>query len=134
MKTLSIRQPYASLIMAQVKRFETRSWNTGYRGKITIHAAKGYDAADRDMAAQLRRFPEARAIIDADLPLGCVLGIVELRKVYRTHELLPRLSPMEHALGNYEPGRYAWLVKVVDIFPQPVPAVGKLGLWEWSQS
>lgn len=45
MKAITIWQPWASLIalgakQIYVKRFETRSWATSYRGPIAIHAAK----------------------------------------------------------------------------------------------
>jgi hypothetical protein len=39
MKTLSIRQPYASLICRGIKKVENRSWETKYRGKLLIHAS-----------------------------------------------------------------------------------------------
>ena len=40
MKVLSIKEPFASLIMNKKKRIETRSWKTNYRGEIYIHASK----------------------------------------------------------------------------------------------
>ena len=39
MKTLSIRQPFASLICRGIKTIENRTWNTAYRGKLLIHAS-----------------------------------------------------------------------------------------------
>lgn len=39
LRCITIRQPYPSLIAHQVKRFETRSWKTSYRGPLAIHAA-----------------------------------------------------------------------------------------------
>ena len=39
MKTLSIRQPLASLICRGIKTIENRSWHTTYRGKFLIHAS-----------------------------------------------------------------------------------------------
>ena len=39
MKTLSIRQPFASLICRGIKTIENRSWKTTYRGKLLIHAS-----------------------------------------------------------------------------------------------
>jgi hypothetical protein len=39
MKTLSVRQPYASLICWGLKKIENRSWDTAYRGKLLIHAS-----------------------------------------------------------------------------------------------
>ena len=41
MKALSVRQPWWWAIMHAGKRIENRRWNTGYRGPILLHAAKG---------------------------------------------------------------------------------------------
>ena len=39
MKTLSIRQPFASLICRGIKTIENSSWKTTYRGKLLIHSS-----------------------------------------------------------------------------------------------
>jgi hypothetical protein len=39
MKILTVRQPWASLIVAGLKDVENRPWNTKYRGRLGIHAA-----------------------------------------------------------------------------------------------
>ena len=38
MKVLTIKQPWASLIVDGYKKYEFRSWKTKYRGKFLIHA------------------------------------------------------------------------------------------------
>jgi hypothetical protein len=38
MKTLTVRQPWASLIVTGAKDVENRSWPTSYRGTLLIHA------------------------------------------------------------------------------------------------
>lgn len=38
---LSVRQPFAHLIVAGVKDVENRDWPTSYRGTLLIHAAAG---------------------------------------------------------------------------------------------
>ena len=43
MKTITIKQPYASLIAAGIKKYEFRTWKSKYRGKLLIHAGKGID-------------------------------------------------------------------------------------------
>ena len=40
MKVLTIQEPYATFIMQGMKKIETRSWQTKYRGLIYIHAGK----------------------------------------------------------------------------------------------
>ena len=137
MKALSVRQPFASLLLKEKKRFETRDWalrRDMWGVKIALHASKTYDAADRYSTDNLMRWPELQSVLLGDLPLGGVLGIIIVEAVYRTHELAPKLSDLERAQGDYRPGRAAWDIKVVDVFPQPVAAVGKLGLWEWTNS
>lgn len=37
----------------------------------------------------------------------------------------------EMALGYWVPGNYAWELQNVRILPEPVPAKGKQGLWNW---
>lgn len=41
MKALSIRQPWAWLILNAGKDVENRQWRTRFRGRILIHAGKG---------------------------------------------------------------------------------------------
>lgn len=40
MKTITLHQPWASLVALGVKTIETRSWSTTYRGPLAIHAAQ----------------------------------------------------------------------------------------------
>ncbi len=39
-KCLSLKQPYAELIVSGRKTIELRKWNTKYRGQFLIHASK----------------------------------------------------------------------------------------------
>lgn len=39
----------------------------------------------------------------------------------------------EIALGDWTPGRYAWELANVKILPEPIPAKGKQGLWNWKE-
>lgn len=66
MKVLTIKQPWATLIMQKDKRFEFRSWRTKYRGDLLIHAGKGIDKE------AMKRF------IPKDMPIGKILGKVKL--------------------------------------------------------
>lgn len=43
MKCISIKQPWAWLIVNRYKPVENRKWKTKYRGPILIHASKGFD-------------------------------------------------------------------------------------------
>lgn len=99
MKTLSIKQPWASLICTPrndnpnlgIKDIENRTWKTNYRGKILIHAsgspAKGKFLAmnekQREFAAQNENF---NPLYFEDLPTSAIIGEVELIDCVINHE------------------------------------------------
>lgn len=56
MKALSIRQPWAWLIVNGYKDVENRTWPTNFRGRFLIHAGKHLDPA----MEKIRRDIEAR--------------------------------------------------------------------------
>jgi len=66
MKALSIKQPFAELILSGRKKIELRKWNTKFRGTFYIHASKIPD----EKAMEKFKFK--------DLPCGCVVGKVDL--------------------------------------------------------
>ena len=49
LRALTLTQPWASLIAAGAKHWETRSWRTRFRGELAIHAARN----DRDGRAEM---------------------------------------------------------------------------------
>lgn len=53
MKALSIKQPWAWLIVEGFKTIENRSWPTRQRGTILIHAGKGMTRAEYEEARSL---------------------------------------------------------------------------------
>lgn len=59
------------------KRFETRSWQTKYRGPIAIHAGKTMDMEYSEYLP-IKRAPQKHGIDNADLPLGVVVATAEL--------------------------------------------------------
>ena len=69
MKVLTIKQPWASLIIQGYKRFEFRSWQTKYRGELLIHAGKGID---KETVKRLEKY------IPENIPLGKIIGKVKL--------------------------------------------------------
>ena len=46
-------------------------------------------------------------------------------------DLLAKLPDAERAFGNYAPDRWMWGLADVQVLPEPVPAKGALGLWQW---
>ena len=127
MKTLSLTQPWATLVVTGAKRFETRSWTTTYRGPLLIHAAKKYPVFARRFALAEERF---LGRLLHDLPLGAIIGRVVLKNVCPTDEVRPYLTDLERLYGDYTPGRWAWELADAETFETPIPYRGALGLFE----
>ena len=68
MKVLTIKQPFATLIVEGLKEYEFRTWKTKYRGEFLIHAGKGVDKK------AMEKFKE----FNLDYPSGCIIGKVTL--------------------------------------------------------
>ncbi len=135
MKILSLWQPWASLLILGIKRYETRSWGTDFRGEFGIHAA-GYWGRECD---DFFRLPQIRAALEAhgirqvqDFPFGVVLGTAVLEDVVPTDAIRDQLPLFERLLGNYADGRRAWKLGPVTRYATPVRARGRQGFWEWT--
>lgn len=147
MKALTLTQPWASLVASGAKRFETRSWNTNYRGPLAIHAAKGFPKAAKAFSCDEFVQEGIQYRLPSELPRGGVLCVVELVDVMRVDRLLNEghgftiidkakgrmhLPAKQYLFGDFGEGRYAWLLGDVRRFDDPHPATGRLGLWDWT--
>lgn len=139
MKALTLTQPWATLVATGDKRFETRSWSTDYRGPLAIHAAKSLPEYARDfidhtpaVVTMLRR--AGYEYFDTDLPFGCVVATCQIVGCVSTDSSTFRMPPgKDRILGNFAPGRFAWILEDVSRVDPPVPARGSLGLWDWDE-
>ena len=143
-KTLSLWQPWASLCVHPLevyrKRYETRSWPcpSWLMGReVAIHATKTLqrearefveDAIDDGETFFTDAFDGLGLSLD-ELPLGAVLGVVRVVECLRMERVNP--TTQEVAFGDYEPGRYAWRLELVESFPEPIPARGAQKIWDW---
>src|SRR4051812_31769631 len=138
MKALTIRQPWAALIMAGSKDVENRVRPTSFRGRLAIHAGLRFAditsdsitsdsiTSDSITSDSIVAAAGAELGIPADavmtLPRGVIVGTVELHDCRRDSD-----SPW--AL----PDRWHWLVHDPEPLAEPVPATGRLGLWTWDE-
>ena len=139
LRARTLIQPWASLIAAGAKRWETRSWPTAYRGTVLIHAGQARvptERLDRD-----HRFVEEAmqvlGIADWDrLPKGAFVAVAEITGCTE----IPAGRGLEHGdsrdslCGDWRPGRDAWpLLNVRRIEPPyygPTLAIrGHQGIW-----
>lgn len=137
-KIISIIQPWATLIALREKRYETRSWNTKYRGELGIHASKKVDKSICN-EEPFRSTLAKHGYTYTNLPTGVILATCRLMdslEVVVNHGDSAVLglgrrfiSGNEFIFGDYNEGRFAWdLSDVISI--DHIPAKGQLGLWE----
>jgi hypothetical protein len=155
MRGLSLFQPWATAIALGSKRIETRSWQTGYRGLVAIHASKrkrvsellylrscwGWCGAMRGAGWRMG----GGSYVD-ELPFGAVVALAQLVQVRPTGvftqaELDARRMPegetletygwTERTMGDYALGRFGWILEDVRPLSKPYPYKGGLGMWRF---
>lgn len=121
MKCLSIKQPYAELLVSGRKTIELRTWNTKFRGEFLIHASKKIDKEACEMNN-----------IDSDsLIVGAKLGKADLYdvKFYKNKNSFARDKSKHLAATKYADHKYGFLVKNPRRFRKPIAMPGKLGFF-----
>jgi len=124
MKVLTIKEPYATLIKSGVKKIETRSWKTNYRGTIYIHAGIS------KITNKIKNNKELICLVD-ELNYGQIICSCELVDcILMTKEFIEKVKENhnEYITGLYEEGRYAWILDDIKII-KPIKAKGHLGIW-----
>jgi hypothetical protein len=133
MKCLSLKQPFATLVMIGAKRIETRSWPTGHRGPLAIHASGRLDPDARALCERepFRTRLKAAGYRSADrLPLGALLGTADVTDCRPAEELGIDPASEEAAFGDFRPGRWGWLLDDVSRLLSPLPCRGQLRLFD----
>ena len=70
------------------------------------------------------------------LPFGAIIGEVNVDEIVRFETLNITKADWERqalegkAFGEYH-GRFCWLLKEAILYEEPIPATGRLGLWEF---
>ena len=131
-KAISVWQPWASLIASGAKRYETRSWETSYRGSLLICSSlsrKGLDSL-KEIRSEAKKFALPDPIPEVFFyPLGTAVCVADLTFIYLTAALNQYLCAAERILGDFSPGRYAWKLDNVQAI-EPFPVKGKQGLFD----
>ncbi|MEZ2278083.1 MAG: ASCH domain-containing protein [Microcoleus sp.] len=132
---LTLWQPWASLIAEEVKRVETRSWLTDYRGPIAIHAAKR-NINPGDFTHLRNLLPDEDIWTprgNCEFPLGVVVAIANLIDcVEITPEFIAQQSEQELKCGDWTPGRFAWVLEIIRTVVPPIEASGGQKIWKWT--
>ena len=124
MKVLTIKQPWASLIVNKYKIYEFRSWKTNYRGKILIHAGLSTDKI------YLKYFKD----YNLEYINGAIIGEAEIVDCIlvdnKFNGILKEINSLVYH-HDYN-GLYAWKLENIKLYKNPIYLKGKLGLWNFN--
>ena len=112
---LSVRQPWAWLIVNGHKDVENRTWPTRHQGDTLIHAGQVFDR--EGLAWILTRFPEMRDVLPEHYELGGAVGTCQV------------LRCVQHSESRWFFGPYGFVLYRARPMPF-VPLRGRLGIWE----
>jgi hypothetical protein len=122
MKALTIKQPWATLIMRHGKDVENRSWPTKFRGHVAIHSSSKHSFNEFESALDLIKQRDcgvsADYLKDRLSHLGAILGTAEIYDCVQKSD-----SP-------WFCGPYGFLLRDVRLLRSPYHCKGKLGFWD----
>lgn len=116
MRCLSIRQPWAWLVCAGMKRIENRTWSTDYRGTIAIHAS-----TSNSVVKDYVRNRDTDLFSVDDFAYGAIVGLADVADV--------RIFGREHEDDGFACGPYCWHMSNPRMLKTPIPMLGKLNLF-----
>ena len=117
MKALSIRQPWAWLVVEGHKDVENRDWATSYRGRILIHAGKTMRMVDYREAAEFAAKLGVTIPHVQELHRGGIVGVATV------------IDCVQQSRSPWFFGRYGFVLS--EQMPLPfTPCPGQLGIFE----
>ena len=118
MKALSLKQPWAELIVSGKKKIELRKWNTNFRGEFLVHASKHPDEN------AMKKFGFK------DLPCGFIVGKVRLVDVKNYKNEKELLKDKELHLADAGWGDYGFVLADAQRVKM-IATKGNLNFWEF---
>lgn len=124
MKAITIKQPWASLIVHGIKDIENRTWRINFRGRVLIHVAGKSDKEPY----MIFNDAQAEAVDD------CIMDV--LRSYSQTFSIIGSVEIVDcvqnHPSIWTEKGVYNWVLANPIIFAEPIENVkGKLSFWDY---
>ncbi len=121
---LSVKQPWALLIVAGYKNVENRSWPTRFRGRIYIHASSSRGDMGPEIADWIIRRLDGKQVetfkhIMRRPVFGAIIGEVDIVDCVQNH-------PSKWAIR----GQYQWVLANPVRYEKPIECRGALGLFK----
>lgn len=145
-KCFTVPQPWATLIMLGAKEFITtfkkpewpRFSDKLYIGPLAIHASSKREYLSDQFEGAYQAIEPFKSLLNragiymtSQLPLGKILGVVDLVRWHNAEMVKLQISERERDLGDYADNRKAWYLQNPRPFSEPVPWRGEPGIWEW---
>jgi hypothetical protein len=121
MKVLSLKQPFAELIVSGKKKIELRNWNTTFRGEFLIHASLQPDKS------AMERFGFS------EVPLGKIVGKAILVDVKKYSNESEHNADRNKHLADTSWGKFGFVLENAQRI-NPISAKGKLGFWNFDEN
>ena len=145
MKTISIKQPWASLIVHGIKDIENRTWRTNFRGRVLIHAAgfhgRKFSVNLTDAQTKAAFATIAKETMFGNMPFGAIVGSVEIVDCVinhpsiwaeKTENYIIGMNPKLHEAITGKKIIYNWVLTNPIIYNEPIENVkGKLSFWDY---
>ena len=127
MKALSIRQPWAYLIVNGIKDVENRTWHTDFRGRIFVHAGLSKEDMTKEVLASIVGRLDSNSagrlmLVYALQEYGAIIGEVDIVDCVWNHKSKWR------AIGQWQ-----FVLANPVAYTQPIPCRGQLGFFSVSQ-
>jgi hypothetical protein len=124
MKVISIRQPWANLVVRGVKDVENRIWWTGYQGPLLIHASKNYDFEGQEWI--VKNFPGV--LFPGEIyQCGGIIGRVEMVGSVKEHPSPWFFGPFGHVYINAREIGFVPLRGRLGLFEVEIGQIGPIG-------
>jgi len=127
---VSIRQPFASLILAGEKRYEARSWSLAEPGWLLVHASTNTGLSHTEVNADpyiRKAIKKANLEERSDWIRGAIIGAMEVTG-FKTPPV-KGFTKKDIALCG-DDADVLWTIGETIVFPESIPCKGKLGLFE----
>lgn len=118
---LTIKNPWATLIVNNIKHYEFRTWKTKYRGKFYIHSSINND---KNSIGKFKKY-------NLDYIDGAIIGEAEIVDcIFVSDDFKNKLLNENSEVYKNSSG-YAFVLKNIKKYDKPIYCKGKLGFWEY---
>jgi hypothetical protein len=133
LRAFSVKQPWAGLLMAGVKRFEAQSWPPKEPGLFLVYVSSGKAPGMPELRTERlfqKSLREAQMTDERAWPQSAFIGLVEVTEIIAAEAGLPRGFTMQDKFlcGGVD-DIFLWRVGRRWPFTRPIPCHGMLNLW-----